>query len=258
MGVIAQHSAFLVATAAGLCTGIGGLAAVFARKNSQRLLPFSLGFAAGVMIMASLAEILPEAADYIGKSASFPFAGMLALGAMLAGMAVAALGEQLVPEQLDSVERGQEERGILRVGMVTMLAVVIHNVPEGIATYMAGFGDRSVGAAVAFAIALHNIPEGISIAVPVYYGSGSRKKAFWLALASGLGEPLGALIAALFLRPFLSDFLLGSVLGMVAGIMLYVSFDELIPTALRCKSRAALPGILSGLAMMGAGLALFG
>ncbi|MFA9379627.1 MAG: zinc transporter ZupT [Acetanaerobacterium sp.] len=251
--------ALLLSLAAGLCTGIGGLAAVFAREKGRLVLPFSLGFAAGVMVMVSLADILPEAAAFISRRVQNPFAGIYALFAMLGGMLLAAVGSRVLPEDAVWLSGGSGgDRSIARVGIMTMAAVMAHNVPEGIATFMAGCGERSLGISVAFAIALHNIPEGITVAIPVYYATGSRGKGFFCALVSGLGEPLGALLAVWLLRPFLTELSLGVILGMVAGIMLYLSFDELIPAALRCHEKAPLAGILSGIVVMGAGLSFFG
>ncbi len=250
--------ALLLALCAGLCTGIGGLTVVIARQNVRRLLPFSLGFAAGVMVMVSLADILPESAAFIGRSIRHPFAGVSALLAMIFGMVLAALASNSLPQEAAWLSpSAKAPPGIARVGLVTMAAVVAHNVPEGIATYMAGCGERSLGVSVAAAIALHNIPEGISVAIPVYYATGSKRKGLVCALVSGLGEPLGALLALILLRPFLTGLSLGAILGIVSGIMVFVSFDELIPAALRYGKRTTVAGILLGLVVMGAYLTLF-
>jgi ZIP family zinc transporter len=124
---------------------------------------------------------------------------------------------------------------------------------------MAGYKEISLGLSVAVAIALHNIPEGISVAIPIYYATGNRGKAVCYAFLSGLSEPLGALLAMLLLRPFLTDSVLGFTFGVVAGIMLYISFDELIPAAYGDGSRTApLIGILAGIGVMGAGLLFIG
>lgn len=250
--------ALLLSLAAGLCTGIGGFVVVVARQNAKRLLPFSLGFAAGVMIMVSLADILPESAAFIEQGVYTQAAGVYALLAMVFGNILAALGSKAIPEQADWLSSvSAAPPGLARVGLVTMAAVVAHNIPEGVATYMAGCGERSLGISVAAAIALHNIPEGISVAVPVFFATGSKRKGLLCAVISGLGEPLGALLALLILRPFLTSLSLGVILGIVAGIMLFVSFNELIPSALRYGKKTPIVGILLGLLVMGIGLAWF-
>jgi ZIP family zinc transporter len=250
--------ALLLSLAAGLCTGFGGIAAVAARQNARRLLPFSLGFAAGVMIMVSLADILPEATAFIERGVRQGAAGVCALLAIIFGMLLAALGSNALPDETGWIEPVQgAPPGIAKVGIVTMAAVVAHNIPEGVATYMAGCGERSLGISVAAAIALHNIPEGISVAIPVFYATRSKGKGFLCALISGFGEPLGALLAWIVLRPFLTSLSLGVILGIVAGIMLFVSFNELIPAALRYGKRTPIVGIMLGLVVMGIGLAMF-
>lgn len=250
--------ALLLSLSAGLCTGLGGLVVISARQNARRLLPFSLGFAAGVMIMVSLADILPESAAFIGQSVRPQAAGVCALLAMVFGIILAALGAGALPEQTDWIRPvSAAPPGLARVGLVTMVAVVAHNIPEGVATYTAGCGERSLGISVAAAIALHNIPEGISVAIPVYYATGSKGKGLLCAVISGLGEPLGALLALVILRPFLTSLSLGAILGIVAGIMLFVSFNELIPSALRYGKKTPIAGIMLGLLVMGLGLAWF-
>ncbi len=80
----------------------------------------------------------------------------------------------------------------MRTGILTAVVICLHNFPKGIATFFASMQDISLGVTIAFAIAIHNIPEGIAVSVPIYYATGSRRKAFWYSFASGLSEPLGA------------------------------------------------------------------
>ncbi|WP_162840363.1 zinc transporter ZupT [Acetanaerobacterium elongatum] len=249
---------FLLTLAAGLCTGLGGLVALFVKKENPRVLPFSLGFAAGVMIMVSTADLLPEAARLIGRHTRLS-SGLIALFAMSIGMLLASLIEKKVPSESAWLKDGQNNRGIFRVGVVTALAIVLHNLPEGVATFMAGYRQMSLGLSVAVAISLHNIPEGISIAVPVYCATGKRGKALRYAFLSGLSEPLGALLAMFLLRPLLTDTVLGFTFGVVAGIMLYISFAELVPSAYKnVKIGIPLLGVLFGIVVMAAGLLIFG
>ena len=113
-----------------------------------------------------------------------------------------------------------------------MLAIIMHNIPEGIATFIATNTNISLGISLTIAIALHNIPEGISIAVPIYYSTKSRRKALLYTLISGLSEPLGALLAFLFLKPLMYNFVMGILMSMIAGIMTHIAFYELLPTSL--------------------------
>jgi ZIP family zinc transporter len=104
---------------------------------------------------------------------------------------------------------------------------------------------------VALAVAIHNIPEGIAVALPLLYGTGSRRKAFKWALLSGLAEPLGALVGMLILIPFLSPPLLAVLFAVVAGIMVYISFDELLPMAERWgHHHLSIYGVATGMLIM--------
>ena len=146
---------------------------------------------------------------------------------------------------------------MMRTGLLTALVVGIHNFPEGIATFMASVDSTEIGLAIAAAIAIHNIPEGIAVSVPVYYATGSRKKAFWYSFLSGISEPVGALAAYLVLMPFMSPVLLNCVFAAVAGIMGFISLDELLPAAREYgQPHIAIYGLLSGMAVMALSLIL--
>ena len=133
------------------------------------------------------------------------------------------------------------------------LAIGIHNFPEGLATFAGGLSGMDVALPLTCAIALHNIPEGIAIAVPIFYATGNRKKAFMYSLFSGLAEPVGALIGFLILMPFLSATLLAVLFAIVAGIMIYITFDELLPMAETYgQHHIVLAGLLLGMLGMGA------
>ena len=101
-------------------------------------------------------------------------------------------------------------------------------------------------------------PEGIATSVPIYYSSGSRKKAFWVSFFSGITEPLGAIIGYLILRPFFNDALFGALFGMIAGIMVFISIEELLPMAREYeKSKVTIIGVILGMAIIALSLLLF-
>ncbi len=148
---------------------------------------------------------------------------------------------------------------LLRTGYLTAFVLALHNFPEGIATLFASMENATLGGTIALAIAIHNIPEGIAVSVPVYYATGSRRRAFWYSFASGLSEPVGAIVGYLLLRPFLGGPTLGLILAGVAGIMVYISLDELLPTAREYgESHLAMAGLAGGMAVMALSLALSG
>jgi ZIP family zinc transporter len=116
----------------------------------------------------------------------------------------------------------------------------------------------SIAIPITVAIAIHNIPEGIAVSIPIYYATNSRKKAFWYSFASGLAEPLGGVIGYLILRNYLNELTLGATFSVIAGIMVFISLDELLPTAKEYgKPHAAIYGLIAGVAVMAVSLLLF-
>jgi zinc transporter, ZIP family len=150
-----------------------------------------------------------------------------------------------------------KNRKLMRMGLFTALAIAIHNFPEGLATFIAALTDLSLGIPIAIAIAIHNIPEGIAVSVPIYYATGSRRRAFKYSFLSGLAEPVGALIGWLILMPYLTDTVFGIVFAGVAGIMVFISFDELLPAAREYgEHHLSVYGLIAGMAVMGISLVL--
>ena len=146
----------------------------------------------------------------------------------------------------------------MRMGLYTALAVGIHNFPEGLATFTAALGDPQLGIPIAIAIAIHNVPEGIAVAVPVYYATGSRRKAFKLSLLSGLAEPVGALVGYALLFKIYNNITLGIYFAIVAGILVYISLDELLPSArVYGEHHLSIYGLIAGMAVMAISLMLF-
>lgn len=260
---------------AGLSTGIGSAIAFFARRTNTRFLSLSLGFSAGVMIYVSFVEIFSKARESIAAGfeaeASATSAYWITVAAFFGGMLLIALIDKFVPEvenphemqSLEAMSSSTNEAGqrkLMKMGLFTALAIAIHNFPEGIATFSAAMADPALGLPIAVAIAIHNIPEGIAVSVPIFYATGSKKKAFWYSFTSGLAEPVGALVAFAVLMPFLSSipWLMGTVFASVAGIMVFISLDELLPAAEKFgEHHYAIYGLISGMALMALSLLLF-
>jgi ZIP family zinc transporter len=248
----AALTALALTTLAGLATGLGGIAALFIRRDQRGFLALSLGLSAGVMLYISFVELYADAVDYIDGE----YGDWVAATAFLLGMVVTAIIDGLVPEgenphQARSLESIREEPRLLRLGTLAALAITLHNFPEGMATFTATLADPVVGSSVALAVALHNIPEGIAVAIPLFYATGRRGRAVALSFLSGLAEPLGALAAFLLLRPFLDATLLGIIFAAVAGIMVFVSLDQLVPNAkLYGRGHQSVYGLVGGMALM--------
>ncbi|MFO7935800.1 MAG: zinc transporter ZupT [Bacteroidales bacterium] len=266
--------AFGLTLFAGLCTGIGSALAFFSKETNTRFLSMSLGFSAGVMIYVSFVEILQKARESLlveyagrfGMEQGEKIASWYAVLAFFAGILVIALIDKLIPSyenphevrRVEDVQKDLKDPRLVRMGLFTALAIAIHNFPEGIATFIAGLSDTSVAIPIAVAIAIHNIPEGIAVSVPISYGTGSKRKGFFLSFLSGLAEPIGALLAYLILMPFLSPALFGFLFAGVAGIMVFISIDELLPTAREYGlHHHSVYGFLAGMGVMALSLLLF-
>lgn len=257
---------FLLTLFAGLATGIGSLIAFFAKSTNKKFLSFSLGLSAGVMIYVSFVELFASSQDLL-KEEFGPTTGMsIAVLCFFGGMLLIGAIDKLVPSfenphEIRSVESMKQapprNAKLMKMGVMTALAIGIHNFPEGIATFTAAVQNPTLGIAIAAAIAIHNIPEGIAVAVPIYHATGDKKKAFRLSLLSGLAEPLGALLAYLVLMPFMSPTLLGCVFGAVSGIMVFISLDELLPAAREYgEHHISIYGMVIGMAIMAFSLIL--
>ena len=236
---------------AGLSTGIGSLTALFIKDFKKSYLEFSLGLSAGVMIYVSFVELLGASIKEIG----FLYGNL----AFFTGIFFIMLIDYLIPhDYIEEHAKGNfKDKKLLSAAMMTMLGIAIHNFPEGLAVFMSSLGDIKLGMALAVAIAIHNIPEGIAVAMPIYYATKSRKKAFWYSLLSGIAEPIGALVGALLFAPFLSQALMSFLLAFVGGIMIFISFDELLPLAFQHKeSHIAISGIIIGMLVMALSLHL--
>jgi ZIP family zinc transporter len=265
--------AFVLTLVAGLSTGLGGLIALIVRQINARLLSTALGFSAGVMVYVSLVDIFDYAKDLLIENVGNRSGHLLAVAALFLGMLVAAIIDKLVPEyenphsvqKIEQMERADSSGHcgangrLLRMGVLSALAIAVHNFPEGIATFVASMKDVSLGIPIAVAVAIHNVPEGIAVAVPVYCATGERRKAFFYSFLSGLAEPAGALVGYLILLPLINDVVFGVIFAAVAGIMVFISFDELLPTAEEYgEHHLAMYGLLSGMAVMAISLVLFG
>lgn len=252
---------------AGLSTGIGSMMAFFSKKFNPKFLAGALGFSAGVMIYVSFIEIFVKAKDSLTSLYGMRTGYFYTTAAFFGGIALIALIDKLVPSfenphehrDMDAVNEDEiNAMKLKRMGIFSALAIGIHNFPEGLATFVGALQDPALGISIALAIAIHNIPEGIAVSVPIYYATKSRKKAFTLSFLSGLAEPIGALLGYFLLMRFFNEAVFGYTFAGVAGIMVYISLDELLPTAEEYgEHHIAIYGLVSGMVIMAGSLLLF-
>ncbi len=295
--------AFGLTLFAGLATGIGSIIALVAKRTNCRFLSISTGFSAGVMLYVAFVEIFVKGREALAERYGDATGNWLNAGAFFFGMLVIGLIDNLIPAAQNPHEtyseaeieplhqrgterpanpcgeaappsaaghglalgahHGRQDHKLMRMGLFTALAIAIHNLPEGLATFLSALKDPELGIAIAVAVALHNIPEGISVSVPIFYATGSRRKAFVYSFLSGLAEPFGALVAYFALRLFIGGDngfppqVMGLMFAIVAGIMVYISLDELLPTS-RAYGRGhdSLLGLIAGMVVMSLSLLL--
>lgn len=263
--------AILLTAAAGLATGIGGLLPCLSRGDNRRSLSLALGLAAGVLLYISFADLMPEAISHLSEVTTSAWAKFWAITAFTAGVALIALTERLLPDaahnhQLVSGNNSagaascarignnpQIDRHLKRSGIMLAIAVSIHNVPEGIATFVTAMNGWQTALPLVAAIAIHNIPVGMAVSVPIFQATGSRRQALQWALLSGLSEPLGAILAAFFILPVWSETVEAICISIAAGIMVYLSIDELLPSAeSHGRHHLVVWGLIAGVILMAA------
>lgn len=243
----------LLTILAGGATFVGAIFGVLGQKPSNRVLAFALGFAAGIMLLISLMEMLPAALHAEGMSPVLGY-GMFMLG-LLGYFAMDRLLPHQHPQDLMAVNR--RPTNLKRTAILLTLGISLHNFPEGIATFVTASSDMELGLGIALAVAIHNIPEGLAVAGPMYAATGSKAKALSWACLSGMAEILGGIIAFLLLGPAVSPVMIAAIMAAVAGIMVALSVDELMPLAREIDPHNNPSyGVLCGMTVMGLSLTL--
>lgn len=256
----------LITLLAGFATVIGGFVTFFVNKNNLKLLSLGLGFSAGVMIFVSLTEILTTAENLLKTNYSIKYHWMLFWG-FIAGVVISKLIDEFIPDHVEEEdfddncspedEHCKRKHRIKRAGLLTGIAIAIHNFPEGLGTFLVSSQDMTLGISVAFAIALHNIPEGIAVALPIYHATGKKRMAIWYSFWTGITEPIGAIIGMILLQFFLPHVFVGLSMAAVVGIMIYISFDTLLPLSHEYGDwHYAIGGVMSGMIVIWASLLL--
>lgn len=232
---------FLLTLFSGLATVLGSFFIFF--NKDKKILVSSLAFASSVMMSVSFLDLIPESIHIL---TTVYFKEKLFLVIIL-NIILGIFISWFIDKQKEKFEGSH----LYKIGIISMIAIILHNFPEGMATFMAGSENTKLGITLAIAIGLHNIPEGITIAIPIYYATGSKKKAFLYTFVSGISEFVGAIVTAVFLKPYIDHVILGSLFSIIAGIMLYISFIELLPTALQYhQKRRIIIFFIIGIIMM--------
>ena len=211
--------AFFITLFAGLSTLIGFLF-IYIRKDRVGVISKSLGFASGVMITVSIFDLIPNSFRLLRNN----YKNIYVLLIIFIGITIGAILSNLINNNFDNKKNDNK---LYKLGIITMFAIIFHNIPEGIVTYVTTTNNIKLGISLAIAISLHNIPEGISISIPIYYSTNNKFKSFLYTFISGVSEPIGALIAYMFLAKYINSSILGILYSVIAGLMLNIGYSEL-------------------------------
>ena len=228
---------FILTFIAGMSTLMGVLPIFVKKDNYQKIITFSLAFTSGIMITLSIFELIPSGINYLNGYSLLISLLMIVFG-NISIYFLSILFDKISSDNLYTT------------GILSVVGIVLHNVPEGIITYMISSTNIKLGIAICLAIILHNIPEGISIAIPIYYSTKSKFKAFKMTFIAGISELFGAILSYLFLAKYINNLILGLMLIFTAGIMLGIAFLKLLPTCYATDKRNTNYALLIGIIFM--------
>lgn len=218
---------FIITTLSGLATLIGIIPIFIKQKEQDKIILSCLSLAAGIMLSVSILDLIPESLSLLSQSFTKKTCCLLSFVFINIGFLIAIYIDKIIPEK--------KITSLYKIGIISYIAIILHNIPEGMITFITTTKNTKLGVSLAISLALHNIPEGISIAIPIYYSTKSKKKAILYTVSSALSEPFGAILTYLILLPFINNIILGVLFSLIAGIMLAISLTELLPESLQYK-----------------------
>jgi len=215
-----KYYGLIISLVAGLSTIIGYFS-IYIKGSKNKIISLFLSFSSGVMITLSIIDLLPSSIEYLNETKSIYVSIFYSFILFVIGFILSFIIDRL----------NKEKEGLYKTGIISMVGIILHNIPEGIATYVLSTIDIKMGIFLSIAIILHNIPEGIGISIPIYYSTKSKRKAFLYTLVSGLSEPFGAMLSFLFLSKYINIELMGMLYSLIAGLMIYIGYFELFKQA---------------------------
>ncbi len=215
----------LITGIAGFATMLGNILLFVNIKYKERLISFSLGLSFIVMFLISVVELIPEGVKLVYETFSITELFLTGIFLLLIGYFIVSIIDKNIDNQ-DS---------LYRVGILSMISLLIHNIPEGMICAITSSTNVRLGLQMSFIILIHNIPEGICISLPIYYATKSKRKAFIYTFISGMGEVVGALITMFILKRFINNYMLYIILIITAGIMITLSIRKILTEGLSFK-----------------------
>ena len=226
---------FILTTIAGLSTMLGTIPIFIKIKNQNKIITITCSYAAGIMLCISVFDLIPESIKFLNITTCFI--------SIVIGLVISTVID-------NTIDKISHNSSLYKVGLLSMIAIILHNIPEGIITYIVSNKNIILGLSLCISIALHNIPEGISISIPIYYSTKSKNKAIIYTMISALSELLGAILTYLFLSHYINDTIIGIILGITAGIMIGISINKLIPESTKYNKKLALIFLIIGVITM--------
>ena len=214
---------FILTTLAGLSTMLGTIPIFLKIKNKNKLISSACAFASGIMLSVSILDLIPESLKYLHTNNLSIISIIISIIFIIIGIIISYIIDKIV-------DKTSNNNSLFKIGILSMIVIILHNIPEGIITFIVSSNNIVLGLSICFAIAIHNIPEGISIAIPIYYSTKNKTKAILYTLLSSLSELFGAIITSLFLKQYLNNTIIGIILSITAGIMIQISINKLFPT----------------------------
>ncbi|MGN1371512.1 MAG: ZIP family metal transporter [Candidatus Coprovivens sp.] len=223
---------------AGFATILGNILLFIDVKYKNKLISFSMGLSFIVMFLISIIELIPDGLLLVNNDFSI-------FGIFVYGLILLLIG-YIIVFVIDRNIVG--ESSLYKIGILSMLSLFVHNVPEGVICALTSSNNLSLGLKMSFIIMIHNIPEGICISLPIYYSTGSRGKAFFMTIISSMGEVFGALFSIIFLNNFINDFIMSIILIITGGIMISLSVLKILKEGISYKCyKWLIMGIIFGI-----------
>jgi len=245
--------AFITTFIAGLAIIVGGSLIFFVKKFNKDLLGYILGFSAGVIIYIALVPMMSEARESLMLMNSEKVAIAINIAFSFIGIVIMILFEKLM-HKFGDFHHDDEEKNIktnkllYRTGIVTAIALIIHNIPEGIIAFTSVAEKLDFKELIIAALFLHNMPKGLALATPLFYGTKNKLKTIIIVSIVAMAQPIGGLLGYLVLKPFLNGSFIGILLSIVSGVMIYIAFDEILPSAIKNGNHHKVTyGIISGM-----------
>lgn len=231
----------IITSIAGLSTILGNILLFIDDKYKDRVISFSMGLAFIVMFLISIFDLIPEGIRLVSDSFNIYELFIYSLLLLLIGYVFVVF----IDNRIDSDSK------LFKIGILSMISLLIHNIPEGIICAISSVNDINLGFKMSFMIMLHNIPEGIVISLPIYYVTKSRGKALLYTVISSLGEIVGAIITVLFLYRYINDYIMYIVFIITAGLMITLSVSKILKEGISFKLfKWLILGILVGFSIV--------